>query len=771
MSKNESQDIAQHTMTSMNTIDTPQSPPSDKDSGTIQGVPLPEALGERYLSYALSTIVSRSLPDVRDGLKPVHRRILYAMAESGNISSKAYRKSASAVGYVMMKYHPHGDMSIYDALVRMAQDFSMRYPLVDGQGNFGSIDGDNAAAMRYTEARLTTAAEALMEGLQEDAVDFQPTYNGDNKEPKVLPASFPNLLANGSTGIAVGMATNIPPHHLSEISAALAHLIQNPEATVKDLMTFIKGPDFPTGSIIVESPETILETYETGRGSLRMRARWHVEELKGGQYQIVVTEIPFQVQKSRLIEKMAEALHQKKLPLLDNIRDESSTDIRLVLEPRSRTTDPNLLMASLFQHTALESKFNMNLNVVDPLGTPRVMNLKEVLKAFLDHRHEVLCRRSRHRLKQVLHRLEVLEGFLIVFLNLDEIIRIIREEDHPKPSLMARFKLSEIQAEAILNMRLKGLRKLEEAGIRTEHENLTQEKATLEDLLADSKKQWKHILRDVKKLDKDFGTDSIYGPRRTSFEESPILENLPAEAMIEKEPLTIACSQKGWIRALKGHLKDKDIQDLKYKEEDGERFILHSQSTDKLLVFASNGRFYTVGVDQLPGGRGQGDPIRHLLGLEASDEIISLHLHRGTEDKDQKLVVCASDGRGFMVPQSQVLAQTRNGKQILNVTERVKAVLCKPVEGDSVAIIGTNRKLLIFKVSELPEMNRGRGVKLQHYRDGHISDLTTFVYQEGLSWQWGERIRTETDLQAWHGRRGQSGRLPPVGFPRNNKFK
>lgn len=733
----------------------------------IHDVQLEEALGTRYLNYALSTIVARSLPDVRDGLKPVHRRILYAMWESGNVSSKTHRKSASAVGYVMMKYHPHGDAAIYDSLVRMAQEFSLRYPLVDGQGNFGSIDGDRAAAMRYTEAKLATSAESLLAGIDENAIDFVPTYNGEGKEPKVLPSAFPNLLANGSTGIAVGMASNIPPHNISEICDALREVIKNRSVTIGSLMKQMPGPDFPTGGIIVESPESLKRTYETGRGSITVRARWEVEQLKGGSYNIIVTEIPYQVVKSRLIEQIAELINGKKCPLLGDLRDESSTDIRIVLMPKSRLVEPKVLMEALFKQSDLESKFNVNLNVLNAMSVPGVMNLKQILEAFLAHRLDVLERRSQYRLDQINNRLEILHGFMIAYLNIDEVIQIIRFDDHPKNKLMERFSLSEIQADAILNMRLRALRKLEEMEIRSELERLEKEKQELESLLADESQRWDRIADEISQIKQLYGAKHAFGKRRTTFEEAPTGIQVPIEAVVEREPITVICSEKGWIRALKGHVNED--AEIKYKDGDAQAYILQMETTDKLLVLSSSGRFYTLAADKIPGGRGFGEPIRLLMDL-GEDEIVTLFPYTPGQP-EVKYVIAASDGRGFMVKDSDLIAQTKTGKQILTVSGNVKAKRCIPIQGDILAVVGENRKILMFKISELPEMSKGRGVKLQFYRDGGLSDITTFDSTKGLSWQSGSRVRTETDILQWTGRRGQSGKFAPIGFPRTNLFQ
>ncbi len=744
-----------------------------KPGGEIRDVRLTDALGERYLSYALSTIMARSLPDVRDGLKPVHRRLLYAMRELRLDPNSGFKKSARVVGDVIGKFHPHGDQSIYDALVRLAQDFALRYPLIDGQGNFGNIDGDNAAAMRYTEARLTAVATALLEGIDEDAVDFRPTYDGEIMEPTVLPANFPNLLANGAHGIAVGMASSIPPHNVGEICDALQHLIETPKATINKLVELMPGPDFPTGGVLVEPRESIVESYKTGRGSFRLRARWEVEKLKGGGYQVVVTEIPFQVQKSRLVEKIAELMLARKLTMLGDVRDESTDVLRLVLEPKSRNVDPMVLMESLFRQTDLETRISLNMNVLGADHTPRVMNLREVLRAFLDYRHEVLLRRSRFRLGKLALRLEVLDGYLIVYLNIDALIKIIRKEDDPKPALRKRFKLSEVQVEAILNMRLRALRRLEEQGIRKEHDALTAEKGDLKKLVKDAGKSpekggrvWAAITEQVQGIKKTFGPKTAAGRRRTELGEPPSDVVVPLEAVVEREPVTILCSQKGWIRALKGHAED--LADAKYKEGDRARFALRAQTTDKLLVFATNGRFYTIGADKLPGGRGFGDPVRLLVDLPNDQDIVELRVYR----PGQKLVVAAADGRGFVVPEDDIVAQTKGGKQVLNLAEGVEAAVCTPVEGDMLAVVGENRKLSIFPIEELPEMTRGRGTILQRYKDGGLSDLMTFKRAEGLSWTMGGgKTRTETDLMNWLGKRGAAGRLPPRGFPKSGKFK
>ena len=738
-------------------------------AGEIRPVSFVSALEERYLSYALSTILARSLPDVRDGLKPVHRRVLYAMRILRLDPDQGFKKSARICGDVMGKYHPHGDQAIYDSLVRLAQDFAVRYPLIDGQGNFGNIDGDNAAAMRYTEARLTEVATALLDGLDEDAVDFRPTYDGELEEPVVLPASFPNLLANGAQGIAVGMATSIPPHNAAEICDALLHLIKAPNARIDTLVELMPGPDFPTGGLLVEDREAIVQAYRTGRGSFRLRARWTIEKIKGGGYNIVITEIPYQVQKSRLIEKIADLLNARKLAMLGDVRDESAAEVRVVLEPKSRNVDPEVLMESLFRQTELDVRISLNMNVVDADNTPRVMNLREVLQAFLDHRLVVLRRRTNHRLDKIAKRLEVLEGYLVAYLNLDEVIRIIREEDHPKQVMIDRFELTDGQAEAILNMRLRALRKLEELEIRKEHGKLLEESADLEDLMASDTRQWRVIGHEIRDIRTRFGPETALGRRRTELADAPSAVVVPLEAVIEREAVTVLCSSKGWIRAVKGHLDDEANGNgkVKYKEGDRGHFAVHAMTTDKILVFATNGRFYTIGVDKLPGGRGFGEPVRIFVDLPNDQDIVDLFVHQ----PGRKLLVASAAGRGFVVPEDDVIAQTKAGKQALNLASGEEATVCRPAEGDSVAVIGENRKLLIFPLAELPEMTRGRGVILQKYKDGGLADAKTFVLAEGLGWAAGAgRIRTERDLRAWQGKRAQAGRLPPTGFARSGRF-
>lgn len=733
-------------------------------TGEIRETPLAEALGERYLAYAMSTIVSRSLPDVRDGLKPVHRRLLFAMRQLKLDPGGGFKKCARVVGDVIGKYHPHGDVAVYDTLVRLAQDFAVRYPLVEGQGNFGNIDGDNAAAMRYTEAKLTEVAAALMEGLDEDSVDFRPTYDGTEEEPVVMPAAFPNLLANGAAGIAVGMATSIPPHNLGEICDALDLLIAEPECGVDALIERMPGPDFPTGGVLVETREAIFEAYRTGKGAFRVRAKWAVEKLSHGLYQIVITEIPYQVQKAKLVEKIAELMAEKKLPLLADIRDESAEDIRLVLEPRNRTVEAELVMEQLFRQTDLESRFSLNMNVLDASAVPRVMNLKEVLRSFLDHRMVVLERRARFRLDKIARRLEVLEGFLKVYADLDKVIRIIRTADEPKAELIKTFKLSEVQAEAILNMRLRSLNKLQELEIRTEHAQLSEEKAGLEALLADEGKRWAAIAAQVAETRKAFGGHTALGKRRTELGEAPSAVVVPIEAFVEREAITMILSEKGWIRALKGHSDNPEA--LKFKEGDQLGFMVKGWTTDKFLFFASDGRFYTVGGDKLPSGRGHGEPLRLMVDLAGEAETVAVLVHR----PGRKLLLATNTDRGFVVEENEVLAQTRAGKMILNCGPGEKAKFCLALEGDAVAVIGENRKLLVFMAEEIPVMSRGRGVILQKYRDGGIADLKVFNLADGLSWPLGERVRTETDLTPWLGKRASVGRLPPTGFPRSNRF-
>ena len=734
-------------------------------AGDTRDTRLADAIGERYLSYALSIIMARSLPDVRDGLKPVHRRLLYAMQQLRLDPNQGFKKCARVIGDVIGKYHPHGDQSVYNALVRLAQEFSVRYPLVDGQGNFGNIDGDNPAAMRYTEARMTEFASVILEGIDEDAVDFRDTYDGEDSEPIVMPASIPNLLANGAEGIAVGMACSIPPHNLEELLTALLHLIKFPNATNGKLISMVPGPDFPTGGVLVEDKEVILSAYKTGRGGFRIRARWVIEKLGRGQFQIIITEIPFQVQKSRLIEKIAELLIDRKLPFLEDIRDESAEDIRIVLEPKNRSIDPKLLMEQMFKLTDLESRFNMNMNVLDADNTPKVMNFHEILTAFLDHRHVVLVRRTKFRLGKINARIEVLSGYLIAYLNLDQIIHIIREEDDAKAVLVKTFELSENQADAILNMRLRSLRKLEEVEIMNEHDTLSKERSGLNKLLKSKDLRWKRISQEISEIKNKFSgkADPLYR-RRTEIGSAPVMLDMPKEILIEKEPITIIFSEKGWIKAVKGHVDPNTS--VKYKDGDIGKYIIHAETTDKILLFSTNGRFYTVSCDKLPGGRGFGEPVRLMIDLDNDHDIVGLFIYKSGE----KFLLAAHSGRGFIVKSEDLMAQTKGGKQILNVKGKDLATAVCPVEGDSVAVIGENRKLLVFGVDEIPEMTKGRGVILQRYKDGGLGDIKTFDKKDGLSWKTGEKNRTESDLMLWDGKRGQSGRLPPKGFSRSNKF-
>ena len=764
--------------------------PPDTDDQNIPAVaePLRRALGDRYLTYALSTIMHRALPDARDGLKPVHRRILYAMRELKLSPTGGFRKSAKISGDVMGNYHPHGDAAIYDAMARLAQDFNVRYPLVDGQGNFGNIDGDNPAASRYTEARMTIAAEALLDGLAENAVDFRENYDGTLTEPVVLPAAFPNLLANGSSGIAVGMATNIPPHNIEELINACLHLIKAPNARDETLLEHVPGPDFPTGGVIVEPRENIAEAYRSGKGGFRLRCRYEIEQLDRGMWQIIVTEIPYQVQKSKLIEKLAEVIQLKKVPILADVRDESADDVRIVLEPKSKNVDPDVLMGMLYRNSDLEVRFSLNMNVLIDGLTPKVCSLKEVLRAFLDHRRDVLLRRSKHRIDKIDHRLEVLEGFIIAFLNLDRVIDIIRYDEDPKRALMHESwsqdfvratdekdyvspscdlgtELSEVQANAILNMRLRSLRRLEELELVRERDALTEERAGLQDLLDSEEIQWSTISEQLRQTRKEFGAKSEFGARRSTFAEVGEVEDVPLEAMIEREPITVVCSKMGWIRAMSGHI---DLgRELKFKDGDGPRFIFHAETTDKILLLGTNGRFYTLQASTLPGGRGMGEPVRLMVDLPQDVEILMLFIHK----PGRKLLLASSAGDGFVVPEDEVIAQTRGGKQVLNVRAPNTAAVCRPVLGDHVAVVGENRKVLVFALDELPEMARGKGVRLQKYKDGGLSDATTFDFSEGLSWlDPAGRTRTETELAEWTGKRAGAGRMAPRGFPRDNKF-
>ncbi|MBX6375007.1 MAG: DNA topoisomerase IV subunit A [Acetobacteraceae bacterium] len=733
------------------------------EGGEVRETRLSEALSERYLAYALSTIMSRSLPDVRDGLKPVHRRLLWAMHQLKLDPAAGFKKCARVVGDVIGKYHPHGDAAVYEALVRLAQDFAARYPLVEGQGNFGNIDGDNAAAMRYTEARLTEVAQALLQGIDENAVDFRPTYDGEEQEPVVLPAAFPNLLANGANGIAVGMATSIPPHNAGEVCAAALELIRNPQASTADLLKHMPGPDFPTGGILVEPPEAVAEAYATGRGGFRVRAKWQVEKGKHGTWQVVVTEIPYQVAKAKLVEQIAQLMEERKLPLLGDVRDESTDVVRLVLEPKSRTVDPAVMMETLFRATALESRFSLNMNVLDAERTPRVMGLREVLRAWLDHRHVVLVRRTEHRLAAIARRLEILDGYLIVYLNLDEVIRIVREEDEPKAELMKAFGLTEVQADAVLNMRLRSLRKLEEMEIRKEHKKLSAEQKKLQALMKSEAKRWEAIAEELEATRAKFG-DGPLGARRTEIGTAPAPVTLEEDHFVEREPITVILSQKGWIRAQKGHLPED--AELRFKEGDALHSLVHAETTDRIVLFGSNGKSYTLRADAIPRGRGDGQPVRLLVDLGNEDEIVAIFVHK----EGTRWLLAASDGKGFVAKGEDLLAERRTGKQVLTVEPPVRAVVCAPVEGDTVATIGENRKLLLFPLEQVPEMTRGRGVQLQSFRDGGLSDAKVFWRKDGLSWQLGGRVRVETDLAYWRGNRAGAGKAPPNGFPRSNRF-
>jgi len=731
----------------------------------IRSESLDKALSERYLAYALSTITQRALPDARDGLKPVHRRILWAMRLLGLNPQAGFKKCARVVGDAMGKFHPHGESAIYDALVRLAQEFAVRYPLVEGQGNFGNIDGDNAAAMRYTESRLTEAAQALLEGLDEDAVDFRTTYSGEDEEPVVLPAAFPNLLANGASGIAVGMATSISPHNLGELCAALIALIENPNTRDATLLKFVKGPDFPTGGVIVDDRDTIAEAYRTGRGSFRVRARWSKEEGARGTYIIVVDQMPYQVQKAKLIENIAELIEAKKLPLLEDVRDESAEDVRLVLVPKSRTVEPELLMEQLFRQTDLETRIGLNMNVLDGGLIPRVMSLKDTLQAFINHRREVLERRSAHRLRKIANRLEVLEGYLAVYLNLDKVIKIIRTEEEPKSKLMKAFGLNENQAEAILNMRLRSLRRLEEMEIRNEHAALSKEQKDLKKMLSSEKLKSERLIEDVKAIDAKFGLKTELGKRRTQFSEAPaIAEEVAAiEAYVEKEPITVVCSDKGWIRAFKGHLEEDDS--IKYREGDRRRFWLHAETTDRLMIFATDGRFFTLECAKLPGGRGLGEAIRAFVDLSPETDLVEAFPHKD----GRKLLLASTSGHGFITNEDEAVAMTRSGKRVMNLPAGVEAKVCAFVEGDTVAVVGENRKLLLFPVSEVPEMARGRGVILQRYKDGHLEDATVFDWSQGLRDE-NNRVWPSAELKDWRGARAQAGRIVPRGWPRSGRF-
>ena len=738
------------------------------EKGEVEEVALREALEERYLAYALSTIMNRALPDARDGLKPVHRRILYGMRLLRLDPGAAFKKAAKVVGDVMGNFHPHGDQAIYDALVRLAQDFAQRYPLVDGQGNFGNIDGDNAAAMRYTEARLTEVARLLIDGIDEDTVDFRATYDGTNQEPVVLPAAFPNLLANGSQGIAVGMATSIPPHNAAELCDAALFLIDNPNARSKTLLKYVKGPDFPTGGVIVDTPETIAEAYNTGRGSFRVRARWKQEDTGRGTYVIVVTEIPWLVQKSRLVEKLAELINEKKLPLVADVRDESAEDVRLVIEPRSRSVDAELMMESLFKLTELESRIPLNMNVLVKGRIPQVLGLAEALREWLDHRREVLLRRSRHRLAEIEHRLEVLGGYLVAYLNLDKVIKIIRKEDEPKPVLMKTFKLTEVQAEAILNMRLRNLRKLEEMEIRAEDKALREERTKLKSLIGSTPQQWKVIAGQIKEIKETFGPKTEIGKRRTTFGIAPAHDEAAIEeAMVVREPITVVVSEKGWIRALRGHVTE--LTGVTFKTDDALKFAFPTETTAKVLIFGSNGRFYTIDASKLPGGRGHGEPVRLFIDLEDADVVAALAYQGG-----RKFLVASYQGNGFIVAEDECLGTTRKGKQVLNLKAPDKARAMTTIDGELAAAIGENRKMVIFALEQVPEMGRGRGVRLQRYKEKGLSDVTTFKADDGLSWidGAGRSFTLPTkELKDWRGNRADAGRIAPKGFPKNNKFR
>jgi topoisomerase IV subunit A len=736
----------------------------DDIAGHIEETPLSGALSDRYLAYALSTIMSRSLPDVRDGLKPVHRRLIYAMHQLRLDPAAGFKKCARVVGDVMGKFHPHGDASIYEAMVRLAQDFSVRYPLIEGQGNFGNIDGDNPAAMRYTEARLTAVAQALLEGIDQDAVDFRATYDGEEQEPLVLPGNFPNLLANGAAGIAVGMATSIPPHNAGELCAAAILLVRKPEATTAELLQFMPGPDFPTGGELVEDAASLLQSYDTGRGGFRLRARWSVEQGKHGTWVIVVSEIPYQVQKSRLIEQIAQLLEDKKVPLLADIRDESADQVRLVLEPKARTVEPAMLMESLFRISALETRFPLNMNVLDAARTPRVMSLRDVLRAWLDHRQEVLVRRSRHRLAAIERRLEILDGYLAVFLNLDEVIKIIREEDEPKPELMKRFDLSDVQAEAILNMRLRSLRRLEEIELRKEHKGLTKEAKDLRTLLGSAKLRWERIVTELEKTRATFGSGAL-GDRRTAIGTAPTVMAIDESALVEREAITVILSDKGWIRAIKGQVSND--ADLRFKDGDSLRLTLPCDTTDRLCLLATNGRAYTLKASDIPRGRGDGQPIRLMAEFGNEDEVVGLFAWVA----GSRYLLASTPGRGFVVGAGDLLSERRAGKQVMAVKPGEELALAVPVgNGDHIAVIGENRKMLVFPLSEVPEMARGTGVQLQRYKDGGIADARIFRLADGLSWRSGDRVRTETNLKDWLGSRAQAGRQPPVGFPKNGRF-
>ncbi len=738
----------------------------DQDLSSVIETPFASALSERYLVYALSTITARSLPDVRDGLKPVHRRLLWAMRLLRLDPAGAYKKSARVVGDVIGKYHPHGDQSVYDAMVRLAQDFALRYPLVDGQGNFGNIDGDNAAAYRYTEARLTPIAIQLMAGLDEGTVEFRPTYNGEEEEPEVFPGLFPNLLANGASGIAVGMATSIPPHNLGELVNAAIRLIDDSKVDDHALLELVKGPDFPTGGVLVDDEDSIARAYVSGRGAFRLRAKAEVEREKGGGWHLLVSEIPYGVPKAKLIEQIAQLIADKKLPILADVKDESDEQIRLILEPRARTVDPDLLLESLFRLTDLEIRFPLNLNVLDATRTPGVMSLKESLAAWLAFQFEVLVRRSQVRIGKIDERLELLDGFLVAYLNLDRVIEIIRTEDEPKAIMMEEFSLSDRQAEAILNMRLRSLRRLEEMEIAKEREALAKEREDLEKLIESPARQRTRMKRDLTAMKEKFGDE-----RRTQIEAAAVAREIDWSAMIEREPITVILSQRGWIRAMKGHLALEQVADLKWREGDGPFIHFHAQTTDRLALFASNGRVYTLGGDKLPSARGFGEPVRLFIDLEAEVDIVQLLVVR----QEMKMLVASSDGRGFVTSGEAILAETRKGKQLVNLRAGAIVAVVRPVPdgADTVVVIGENRKMVVFPLSELPELGRGQGVMLQRYRDGGLSDAIALRLEGGLSWTLGGesgRVRTESDLSPWRAARGAAGRMPPIGFPRDNRF-
>jgi topoisomerase IV subunit A len=746
-----------------------ESPPPE-NGGNIEPVDLQKALEERYLAYALSTIMHRALPDVRDGLKPVHRRIIHAMRMLKLDPKANFVKCARIVGDVIGKFHPHGDQSVYDALVRLAQDFAQRYPLVDGQGNFGNIDGDNAAAYRYTEARMTDVAALLLEGIGEDAVDFRKTYNDEDEEPVVLPGAFPNLLANGSSGIAVGMATSIPPHNAAELCEAALELIKNRATPIERLVEIVPGPDFPTGGIIVEDKASILESYRTGKGGFRIRARWEVEDQGRGMWQVVVTEVPYQVQKSRLIEKIAELMEAKKLPLLDDVRDESAEDVRVVFVPKSRTVDAGLMMESLFKLTELESRFSLNMNVLTRGVVPNVLGLREVMLEWLDHRRAVLLRRSKHRLAEIDRRLEVLSGFLIAYLNIDEIIRIIRTEDNPKQVMIARFGLTDIQAEAILNIRLRALAKLEEFEIRKEFDALSIEKKSIEELLASDSKQWGTIAWEIGNVAKQFSKDTPLGKRRTTFADAPDHdEDAITQSMIEKEPVTVVLSNKGWLRALKGHIAD--VSSLPFKEGDGLQTFFHAQTTERMMFVTTGGKFYTLDIAKLPGGRGHGDAVRLLVDMENDQDILAAFV----AVESRKRLVVSHEGNGFIISEGDALANTRKGKQVMNVASPDEMAFCITINpgDDQIAVVGENRKLLVFPLADVPEMGRGKGVRLQKYKDGGLLDVKTFKAADGLTWADSagrNYVRTGAELTEWVGARASAGRMVPKGFPRTGKF-